>query len=1084
MSKFNKYTNIFGWVAFLFSLAVYVMTVEPSVSLWDCGEFIAASYKLQVVHPPGAPFFLMMGRVFSMFAGAPEGVGLAVNMLSVVTSALTVLFTFWITVHFARKMVSPNETPSSLNSILIWGAAFVASLTLTFADTFWFSAVEAEVYAMSSFFTAITFWVMIKWEQNADKPGADKFIVFAFYLVGLAVGTHLLNLLVIPAMAYIFYFNKVKETSKKGIILTFLAGLGILLFIKNGIIPGIVWLLAYGDKFFKNSMDLPFWSGAFFVIALIIGLVTYGIYYSIKKNKYYLNLAFISLAFVIIGYSSYTMVVVRSMANPAIDMNDPEDPFNLLSYINREQYGDRPLAYGPYFNSEPIKSKVVKTIYKKGVDNYEEIGPKYDYVYDSKDKTFFPRMGDRYKDQGDQGYRFWSGMNKIQNEINGLQNTVQQDPTNKQAAERLQALKLKKPSFGNNITFFVRYQLGYMWFRYFMWNFAGRQNEQQGHSYNRNVDGNWICGIAPIDNMRLGSQKNLPEYMANNMGRNKYYLLPFILGILGMVFHYKNQKGDFVITTILFVFTGILIIVFLNQPPFEPRERDYTNVGSIQTFCIWVGLGVLFLANLLKRYMSMKGAGVVAIAISVLAVPTLMASENWDDHDRSDRYLGIDFAINYLESCSPNAILFTNGDNDTYPLWYAQNVEGFRTDVRIINMALLPTDWYAGALLRKVYESDALPLTLTVDDLRAGRNDVVYYSQNMGIDQSQYFPLDRVIDVLTTNDNNKKATTQNGERVNFLPTKKFKISIDRNKVIENNVVMEKDQDKIVSEMLIDYPKNHMTKGDIVLFDLIAENAKRGWPRPIYFTSTTGSSAYLNLQSYFQQEGLVHRLVPIKSPLQGSYPNKIADDLLYHRIMNKYKWSGMKEKKKFLLDDKATLVPQNLRHLMYRLAMQYYYENDAKSKQNIAMQNQIEAGTLSGEVKTQTEEKIAANEKLIAKNTERAKALLKKSLTEIPVRVIEFRPETLTGYVDALSKFGMKDEAEELVEGFLERAEQMVNWIASIKKSKRSNYIRGLVESHLNTLSSISQIAEREKMKDAEKAGTLLKNLSDKYNAVR
>jgi hypothetical protein len=1084
MSKFNKYTNVFGWIAFVVSLVVYVMTVEPSVSLWDCGEFIAASYKLQVVHPPGAPFFLMTGRIFSMFAGSEAGVGFAVNMLSVVASAFTVLFTFWITVHFARKMLSPKETPSQQNSILIWGAAFVASLTLTFADTFWFSAVEAEVYAMSSFFTALTFWVMIKWEQKADRPGADKFIVFAFYLVGLAVGTHLLNLLVIPAMAFIYYFKKFKDTTRKGIIYTFLIGLGILFFIKNLVIPGIVWLVAYGDKFFRNSLDLPYWTGAFFMMALIFGLIAYGVFYSIKTKKYYLNLAFMSLAFVVIGYSSYTMVVVRSMANPAIDMNDPEDPFNLLSYINREQYGDRPLAYGPYFNAKPIDSKVVKTIYKKGEDNYEEIGPKYDYVYDSKDKTFFPRMGDRYKEQGDQGYRYWSGMGKIQKEISALEQTVKQDPQNTQAKERLDALVNKKPSFANNVQFFVNYQLGYMWFRYFMWNFSGRQNDQQGHSYNRYVDGNWISGIPLVDTWRIGKQSTLPDHMKNNQANNKYYMLPLILGILGMVFHYKRERGDFVITTVLFVFTGILIIVFLNQPPFEPRERDYTNVGSIQTFCIWVGLGVLYVANLFKRFMSAKGAGVAAVLVSLMAVPVLMGSQNWDDHDRSDRYLGIDFAINYLESCAENAILFTNGDNDTYPLWYAQNVEGIRTDVRIINMALLPTDWYAGALLRKVYKSDALPLTLTMDDLRAGKNDVVYHSQNMGIDQNVYFPLDRVIDVVTTNDKNKQAISQTGEHVNFLPTRKFKIAINKQKVIENNVVMEKDQGKIVAEMTIDYPKNHMSKGDIVLFDLIAENAKRGWPRPIYFTSTTGSSTYMNLQSYFQQEGLVHRLVPIKSALQGSYPQKIADDILYERIMNKFKWSGMKEKKNFFLDDKATLVPQNMRHLIYRLAMQYYYEGEAKKTENDNLKNSIDAGVLSADQKAQYEDLIAANEKLIAANNEKSLSLMKLSLEEIPRRVIAYRPETVTGYVDALSKLGMKDESQEFVDHFMTRTEQMVDWLGSLSKSKRTAYNSSLVENHLRTFASLIQIVENQKMNDPEGAKARFEKLRTKYENIR
>lgn len=1084
MNSYKNLNNIFGWVTFLVGMIVYTLTVEPSVSLWDCGEFISASYKLQVVHPPGAPFFLLVGRMFSMLAPNPTDVAWAVNMLSVTTSALTVMFTFWITTYFGKKLISKDEEPKGANAILIIGAGLIAGLTLTFADTFWFSAVEAEVYALSSFFTALTFWVMLKWEEHSDKPDSDKYIVFAFFLVGLAIGTHLLNLLVIPAMAYIYYFKRFKETNRKGIIITFLVGLGILFFIQKAIIPGLVYLIAYTDKAFVNGMGMPFWSGAIFVILVLIGAIVYGITYSIKNKKYHLNLVLLCLTFVLIGYSSYTMVVVRSSANPAIDMNDPEDPFNLLSYINREQYGDRPLVYGPYFNAQPVDRKVVKTVYKMaqdadGNDVYVEAGEKIDYVYDKKDKTIFPRMGDSHKEGGDRGYRYWSGMDKVQSEIDYLENQIQQNASNANVADlraKLQRLQAKKPSFANNVRFFVNYQLGYMWFRYFMWNFAGRQNEQQGHSYNRTIDGNWISGIGVIDNIRLGKQSKLPEEMAANKGRNKYYLLPLILGIIGMVFHYKKGKGDFIVTTILFLFTGILIIVFLNQPPFEPRERDYTNVGSTQTFCIWVGLGIIGLANFIKKYVDLKVAALVSIGLGLFAAPVLMASENWDDHDRSDRYLGIDFANNYLESLAPNAILFCNGDNDTYPLWYAQNVEGQRTDVRIINMALLPTDWYSSALLRKVYDSEPLPLTLTEEQLRDGDNDVIYYAdRNKNIKPNAYYPLEMVMKYVLSDDKRNKAPLQNGQFANYLPTKKFKVAIDKEAVKANNVVMEKDYDKIVDEMILDYPKDFMTKGELVLFDFIAQNAKTGWKRPIYFTATTGSSSFINLQSYFQQEGLVHRLVPIKSPLQGSYPTKIADDILYKNIMEDFKWSGIKEKENFFLDDKASLVPQSERNLIYRLATEYYSQAKNAENQNVQIGLQRENGI---EVEAGLEEKNIAFSK---EAMEKARNLIKKAMTEIPLDKVEMRPDMAVAYLNISRELGMTEEANEVQAYIVKNAQEYVEWIGSVSSSKRTPYMRQLVESYVNAMRSVSQIAEQRKMEDAAELKKKEQELTDKYN---
>lgn len=911
--------NLLGWLMFLVAMVVYSMTLEPSVSLWDCGEFISAADKLQVVHPPGAPFFLLVGRLFAMMASNPEGVAVAVNMLSATASALTVLFTFWITTHFAKKMVKDTEANGS--KIAIFGSGIIAALALTFSDSFWFSAVEAEVYALSSFFTALTFWVALRWEESNSKY-ADKWLILLAYLVGLAIGTHLLSLLVIPAVAFIYYFKYNKSTTK-GLIYTFLIGMVVLLFVQNGVIPGIPKLMAMADLFFVNSLGMGFNSGVIFIVIVLVGGTGYGIYYFSKvRPNHNVNLAFLCFAYILLGYSSYAMVVVRSMDNPAIDMNNPEEPFNLLSYINREQYGDRPLLYGPYFNADRVDEdgdgyadfKEGSTIYRKDKDVYTDIGNRQEPIFEKSYSTLFPRMSDMDKSSSEQGYRSWSGMGEITNDIYQLQDQLSraQDPKEReQIQQSIVDLKRTKPSMGNNLAFFFNYQFGHMYFRYFMWNFVGRQNDQQAHDYNRIIDGNWISGIKFIDAMHLGPQDNLPDYMENNMGRNKYFFIPLILGLLGVFFHYKKGKSDAIVTGVMFVFTGILIIVFLNQPPYEPRERDYSLVGSFQTFCIWIGLGVLFIWDKLKNKMSGVSAAALALVVS-LSAPALMGSQGWDDHDRSERYLGIDFAKNYLNSCPPNAILFTNGDNDTYPLWYAQNVENIRTDIRIINQSLLPTDWYSQVLLTKVYNSEPLPLTVTKDQLAAGIND--YFQFSDGKNPAPVELKDFIKDLLS-----------GGKQ--FYTTRKFKVTIDKQAVLASGVVPMSDSASIAPAIFIDFPARYLNKGDLVLLDLIAQNNATGWKRPICFSSTSGDDGFLGMQAYFERKGLVFQLVPIKTPGARRNMVKMNTEVTYDLLMNKYKYSGMNKKKDFYLDDKANIVPSTIQNMFVILAGEYLTKAD-------------------------------------------------------------------------------------------------------------------------------------------------------------
>jgi hypothetical protein len=1023
--SYKSINNLLGWLMFLVALVVYSLTLEPSVSLWDCGEFISASDKLQVVHPPGAPFFLLVGRLFSMFASEPSGVAVAVNMLSALVSALTVLFTFWITTHFARKMVKDDAGSGSRTAIFASGV--IAALALTFSDSFWFSAVEAEVYAMASFLTAITFWAGLRWEES-NSPYADKWLIMIAYLIGISVGAHLLSLLVIPAITLIYYF-KHYTYSRKGLFISFLIGLGALFFVQNGIIPGVPGLMAKMDLFFVNSLGFGFNTGSMFTILLLMGGTAYGIYYfQNRKVNRFANLGFICLAYILLGYSSYAMVVIRSNDNPAIDMNNPEEPFNLVSYVNREQYGDRPLAYGPYFNAQPIDVIEGKTKYRKDKDQYTDIGRTQEYKYDPEYNTAFPRMGDMQKDGSEQGYRSWGNMGEITSQIDNLEQQMQQvqDPKQKQEiSAQIAELKAIKPKMSNNLSFLFRYQLGHMYFRYFMWNFAGRQNDQQGHDFNQKVDGNWISGIKFIDAMRLGPQTDLPEHLENNLARNKFFFLPMILGILGLVFHFKRGKSDAIVTACLFIFTGVLIIIFLNQPPYEPRERDYSLVGSFQTYCIWIGLGVLFIWDKLRNKLSGATAAMLAGVIA-LSVPAIMASEGWDDHDRSKRYLGIDFAKNYLQSCPLNAVLFTNGDNDTYPLWYAQNVEGIRTDVRIINQSLLPTDWYSQVLLTKVYKSEPLPLTLTKDQLAAGVNE---YFQAQDSKTAAPKDLQAFVKELV-----------NG-RSPYFDTKKFVVNVDRNAVLAAGVVSIKDTAQIVDKIYIDFPGRGLNKGDLVLLDLIATNAATGWKRPICFTTTSGSDGFLNMEPYFERRGLVYQLIPIRSQASRNNVNRVNEDVMYDNLMNKYGYSGMSKKKNFYLDDKAMIVPSTLQNLFVSLSGHYLQK--------------------MGELKfSDSTLAIPGNKEKVEEYKAKVIALMAKCKKEIPENVLVTKGNIKYSIAMIYKEVGDDKQAEQNLDELFNMSKKEVNYYLKFTGGKKSYYLRGQTKDAFDTMERCANTAKQ------------------------
>jgi tetratricopeptide (TPR) repeat protein len=904
--NYQRINNLLGWISFLIAASVYTLTLEPTVSFWDCGEFISAAFKLQIVHQPGAPLFLMIGKMFSLLAGNNlSRVAFWVNMSSALASAATILFLFWTITALAKKIIlQAGETANTGQLITIMGSGLVGALAYTFSDSFWFSAVEAEVYALSSLCTAVVFWAILKWDGHADEPHADKWLVFIAYVMGLSIGVHLLNLLAIPAIALVYYFRRSKKRTSGGAILALFVGIVILAFIQYGIVQYLVKFAAYSDLFFVNTLGLGFGSGVTFFVALLLLTLTFGILYTIRGSKTsllitvvsfvalmtigggfgglivaaillavleylvkirnkrrVLNLALISITFIILGYGSYAMIVIRAKADPTLNNSDPDNAFALLSYVNREQYGDRPLLYGQYFDSKPVDSKEGDYIYRKGDKKYEQAGRKFERVYDRN--TLLPRM---YSDdpQHVSYYRDWMGMTETQS-----------------------------PTFLDNIGFLISYQTSFMYSRYFAWNFIGRQNDEQGHG--DFIHGNWLSGIKFIDNMLVGGQNDLPQSELQNKAFNRFYFLPFILGIIGAVWHFRKNQKDAGIVALLFFFTGLAIVLYLNQNPLQPRERDYAFTGSFYAFAIWIGLGVAGISSFLRRKISARFAALTATLIGLLAAPVLMAEEGWDDHDRSEKFTAHDFAVDYLESCAPNAILFTYGDNDTYPLWYVQEVENVRPDVRVVNLSLLGTDWYIRQMKKKVNQAPPLPISMEDSKFVQGLRDVIYYDPNYYQVEGSA-ELKDVFDVLVSDNPNDKAPSQyqEGVKENFLPTKKLKITASPAEVLSTNTVPASKKDQIVPALEWQYNKNYVTKTELAIFDILAHNQ---WKRPIYFAITVPSDNYIGLDNYLYNEGFAYRLLPLQKAAVDSVeeqkPELVNTDAMYDHMMNKFKWGNMK-----------------------------------------------------------------------------------------------------------------------------------------------------------------------------------------------
>jgi hypothetical protein len=888
-----KRINLFlGWASFAIALLVYLLTLEPTVSLWDCGEFIASSYKLQVGHPPGAPLFMILGRVGSLFTSNVEKVAMTINAISAIASAFTILFLFWTISHLMKKIFPLSEgKDSQANMVLVFGASFVGAMAYTFSDTFWFSAVEGEVYATSSLFTALVFWAILKWENVAEKPGANRWLILIAYLIGLSIGVHLLNLLAIPAIVLVYYFKKSSKVTRQGILKALGLSVIILLTIMYGIIPGIVKVATMFELFFTNTLGLHYNVGVVIYVFLLLGALIYGIYRTqYQKRKVLWNTVLLAITVIIIGYSSYALIVIRSLAGPPMNENRPENVFALLSYLNREQYGDRPLILGHQYDAEIEDLDYKKPVYSLNKEeNLYEIAYRKPEVVMKGSKILLPRMYSRDA-MHRQAYQEFGTINNPEN-----------------------------PSYLDNLEFFFRYQIGHMYLRYFMWNFVGRQNDIQGHG--NVLNGNWISGIGFIDSARIGPQQYLPDHMKDHPARNTYFFLPFLLGMVGMFFQLDKRPRDFLVVLILFVMTGVAIVIYLNQTPYQPRERDYAYAGSFYAFAIWIGLGVAGLGQVLRSRLDARFSALVATIVGVVAVPLLLATQNWDDHDRSGRYTARDIARNYLNSCSKDAVLFTVGDNDTFPLWYAQDVEGVREDVRIINMMLFNMDWYIDQARWKNYDSEPLPFTIPQEKYEAIPGNSIFVREHR-----QWATTDYMLNFMKSNNPDHKVRLRSGREVNFIPTHQLIIQVDSATVVSNGTVAPENRHRVVKQIPIQLPPNgQILKNILGQLDIITSNK---WNRPIYYTAG-GFDGSLGMEEYYRNEGLAYRLVPVRTPYESILEmGDIHTDTLYKRLMNQFEWGRMNAEDVHL--DYYTIRTMSVirfRSLYTRLALQLLEEGD-------------------------------------------------------------------------------------------------------------------------------------------------------------
>ena len=1052
MKQFRLVDNILGWLAFLIAAFVYCSTIEPTASFWDCPEFITTGYKLEVGHPPGAPFFMLTANLFSQFASDPSLVARMVNTMSALLSATCILFLFWSITHLTRKLLLKDWSEMSMSKLIaIEASGMVGALIYTFSDTFWFSAVEGEVYAYSSAFTAVVFWLILKWEDHADEPHSDRWLVLITYMTGLSIGVHLLNLLCVPAIVLVYYYRKFPNANAKGSLIALFVSFVLVAAILYGVVPGIIKVGGWFELFFVNTLGFQFNTGVIIYIILLVATVIWAIYESYtNRNELRGNVSFVlsvgllgipfygfgwsafvigivvlvalfyllklkkkgvavvsarikntlllSMLMLMIGYSTYAVIVIRSTANPPMDQNSPEDIFTLGSYLSRDQYGDRPLFYGQAYTSQvafdrdgdycvpskttgaPVYQRKEKAS-KDEKDSYFIVSTKDKYNY--AQNMLFPRM---YDSSHAQAYESWMGG------VDGY--NVDYDRCG-------EPVQVKMPTQLENIRFFLSYQCNFMYWRYFMWNFAGRQNDLQGNGELEH--GNWITGISFIDNMRLGDQSKLPDDLKENKGHNVFYCLPLLLGLLGLFWQAlgKGDKGirQFWVVFFLFFMTGLAIVIYLNQTPMQPRERDYAYAGSFYAFAIWCGMGVAAILDLIKRFLKTENTLVTAIvSVICLLVPIQMASQTWDDHDRSGRYTCRDFGQNYLMSLQDkgNPIIFTNGDNDTFPLWYDQETEGIRTDARVCNLSYLQTDWYIDQMVRPAYNSPSLPISWPRLDYCSGTNEYVEVNPDAKEEILKYYKEQPEAAKATWGDEPfelknilKYWVRSKDAETHFIPTDTLYVTIDKNAVRKSGMMMA--SDTIPDRMVISLKgKNALYKSDLMMLELIAQS---NWTRPIYVALTVGQENYMNLGDNFIKEGLANRISPFTTNASGA--KNFDTEKTYNNVMNRFKFGGL-DKPGLYIDETVMRMCYTHRKLMSELALHLIME---------------------GKIQKAVKVLAYADKVLPAYN--------------IPVNYMSGGLD----YAQAYALVGNKAKAEQMLNAVVKNAKQYAEWYLSLERSR-------------------------------------------------
>lgn len=1077
MRKYKLVNNVLGWIVFAIASTVYLMTIESTASFWDCGEFISSAYKLEVGHPPGAPFFMLMANLFTRLAAGTEGVARMVNSMSALFSGLTILFLFWSITHMARKILVKDDGEISLGKLItIMGSGLVGALAYTFSDTFWFSAVEGEVYASSSLFTAVVFWLILKWEEMADKPHADRWIVLIAYLMGLSIGVHLLNLLCIPPIVLVYYYKKSPNPTMKGTLGALLVSFAIVGLMMFGVIQGLVEVCGYFELLFVNVFGMPYNSGVFAYVIILAGVLIWSIwetmrdevqpvrmkiafilsvvligipfigsgytlaviltsaltaylFISKKVNIKMLNTILVCLMVIVVGYSSYAVTLIRATADTPMNQNAPSDIFTLRTYLAREQYGKTPLFYGQTFVSEvkrenkdgacapvvkegePVWSRVIKKD-KKEKDRYYISRHDQDYQYVDELNMLFPRMYSA-DPRHIEAYKEWG--------------QVKGEPVKFNRCGEI--VSVMKPTFLENIRYFLSYQVNFMYWRYFMWNFSGRQNDIQGNG--EVMNGNWITGIPAIDEILIGPQDDMPLDIVNNKGHNVYYMLPLLLGILGLLYQaYSGEKGiqSFWVTFFLFFMTGLAIVLYLNQTPYQPRERDYAYAGSFYAFCIWIGFGVAALAKGLERFAKMSPvvAGTLA-SVLCLFVPIQMGAQNWDDHDRSGRYVCRDFGTNYLESCEPNAIIFTNGDNDTFPLWYAQEVEGVRTDVRVCNTSYLQTDWYTDQMKKQAYESAPLPITWTREQYVQGKRDAAYVFPLT----EEAIDLNTALNFVRSDDPKFKKLPGIAQELDYIPSETLIYKVDS---VAGEKVLDGDTTGLLKEMTIDLKgKNALGKQELTILDMLQTN---NFERPMYFAITVSPDQFVNLDGYFEQTGLAYQIVPKNA-------NKAVNtEKMYDNVMNKFKWGGV-DKPGVYIDENVMRMCKSYRMMLFNKLAEALVSEGKKDK---------------------------------------ALAVLDKSMQVLPPENVPL-DYTALATAELYYMLGQNQKAEDIYTVIADNAMRNVNWIFRLRPAQMATAI-GDLEQNLAILQQVLLVSKKYNPEFSKKYQEEFDNYRMAYGSVR